>query len=85
MMISVFYQRKPERDTPYRELFFECDSEAKWHVVLKAGTKWGRDHAEKLSDFTAQDWQAAQAEYDRLFIELQKSGWRLYTPYESWD
>jgi hypothetical protein len=84
-MIQAFYQSKPVRDTPYRELVLEHEDGKGWHVLLLGGTEWGAKKASTISDNPVKDFDEGKVVYDRIFGELRDSGWRTYTPYETWD
>jgi hypothetical protein len=82
-MIQSFYQKKPVQDTPYREL--RLFNEGGWHVLLLGGTTWGAKNTSAISDITVTDFDEGKLVYDRIYGELSNSGWRPYTPYETWD
>lgn len=84
-MIQAFYQVKPERDTPYRELLLKHDDEKGWLVILLGGEKWGKDNANALAEVSVRDFDEGKAEYDKVFRQLSESGWRPYSPYEMWE
>ena len=84
-MIQAFYQTKPERDTPYRELVLKHELGKGWHVLLLAGSKWGAPAPNILSDVPAADFDQGKTEYDNMFRQLHDYGWRPYVPYETWE
>jgi hypothetical protein len=85
-MIQAFYMSKPEKDTPYRELVLEYDDSIGWHVLHLGGTKWGRESRNPpLDEVLVKDFEEGKVVYDKMFAELCDSGWRPYTPYETWD
>ena len=85
-MIQAFYMSKPEKDTPYRELVLEYDDSIGWHVFHLGGTKWGRESRNPpLDEVLVKDFEEGKVVYDKMFAELCDSGWRPYTPYETWD
>jgi hypothetical protein len=83
MMMQAFYQSKPIQDTPYRQLSLDYDEG--WHVQLFGGIKWGAKGKNILQNVPVRDFDEGREVYDKMFVELQNSGWRAYTPYESWD
>jgi hypothetical protein len=85
-MLSVFYQRKPEHDTPYRTLLLTHVPEKGWCVRLTGGTRFepGGD-SEVLKEELVKDWNAGKIVFDELFTELAGAGWRLYSPQEDWE
>ena len=85
-MNQVFHQSKPVRDTPYRQLSLEYDEDGSCHVKLFGGTKWGpkESHA-PISDTPVADFDEGLIVYNKAFGELRASGWKPYTPQETWD
>ena len=83
-MIQAFYQTRPERDTPYRELELKHDKEEGWHVLLLGGAMWGASVKTLLSDVPAKDFDQGKTVYDNLFRQLQDYGWKPYVPHE-WE
>jgi len=85
-MLSVFYQRKPAHDTPYRTLRLWRDSEKGWCVRLTGGTKFepGGD-SEALKEELVKDWSEGKIVFDELYSELTGAGWRPYSPQEDWE
>lgn len=81
-MITVFYKQEPTVDTPYRQLVLKYSKG--WQVCVLAGTKWGREHAEKIRVIPAKTFEDAKQCFDNVFAELQADGWRAYRPYEPW-
>ena len=71
-MLSVFYQRKPEHDTPYRTLRLWRDPEKGWRVRLTGGTKFepGGD-SEVLKEVLVKDWDAGKIVFDELFGDVR--------------
>ncbi len=85
-MLSVFYQRKPEHDTPYRTLRLWRDPEKGFCVRLTGGTKFEPDgDSEVLKEELVKDWNAGKIVFDKLFAEVTADGWRLYSPQEDWE
>jgi hypothetical protein len=56
-----------------------------WHFLLLGGTEWGAEGASVVSDVPVTDFDEGKVVYDRIFVELRDSGWRPYTPYETWE
>jgi hypothetical protein len=86
-MIQAFYQSKPIKDTPYRQLSLNYDEEGALHLGLFGGTKWGPKETETppISDTNVADFDEGLVAYNKAFEELRDSGWKPYTPYDTWD
>jgi hypothetical protein len=84
-MIQAFYQVKPERDTPYRELVLKHDEPKGWRVLLLGGESWGKQASSPISEVAVRDFSEGKTEFDKLFAQLTDTGWRPYSPYEMWD
>ena len=84
-MIQAFYQTKPERDSPYRELILKHDKDGGWHVLLLGGARWGAEAKTELSNVPVNDFDQGKMTFDNLFRQLQDYGWRPYVPFEPWD
>jgi hypothetical protein len=87
-MHQAFYQSKPKQDTPYRQLDLTYDQTKGWVVRLFGGTKWvakGDKDPEPMKEEPAKDFDTGKIVYDEWFRELRDSGWRPYSPYETWD
>jgi hypothetical protein len=86
MMIQAFYQSKPVKDTPYRQLSLKYYEDGSWHLRLFGGTKWGpKEPHPPISDTLVADFDEGLVAYNKAFEELRASGWKPYTPYETWD
>jgi hypothetical protein len=83
MMTTAFYKQSPTVDTPYRQLTLE-NTKGHWQVRLTGGVKWGREHRQELRLIPAKSFEDAKQSYDKAFGELQKEGWRPYTPQQQW-
>lgn len=84
-MIQAFYQSKPERDTPYRQLSLEYDGVDGWCVLLAGGTKWGAKGMIVMNKILVKDFDDGKEEYDKIYAQLQQARWKPYSPYELWD
>jgi hypothetical protein len=86
-MLSVFYQRKPEHDTPYRTLRLWHDPEKGFCVRLTGGTKFEPNgDSEVLKEKTGfESWEDGKIVFDEMFNALTEDRWRLYSPQEDWE
>jgi len=81
-----FYQSKPERDTPYRELVLEHDGQWGLRVCLFGGTKWrAKGDGTLMKQVLVKSIEAGEVEFNWMFRELCDSGWKPETPYQTWD
>ncbi len=65
-MLQAFYQGKPERDTPYRELILKHDEQSRWRVLLLGGESWGKQASSPISEVAVKDFDEGRVEYDRI-------------------
>ena len=83
MLLQSFYKQKPSVDTEYRELVI-LGPKGGLRVRLLGGTWWGPEHSKELRVIQANGFDEAKESFDKVFRQLEKEGWRAYSPYEQW-
>lgn len=84
-MLQTFYQSKPERDTPCRELILDHGDKTGWRVRLLACDPLAEAKRTTITEISVKDFDHGKVQYDRIFKHLEETGWKAYTPYEKWS
>ena len=84
-MHQAFYKSKPTRDTPYRQLSLTTDDVGAWRVQMTGGARWGAEHKQIIATIPVEDFDDGLPQYDRLYLDLTREGWRPYAPQQSWE